>query len=174
MQIGVCNGMNAKDMLEAVSGKGNYFGFDLFGDGIKPAENEEHCVFTHPLKLDQVQTKLQATGATVQLFQGDSTVTVPKFVAETSEVFDLIFIDGGHDFETVLKDWLNIECLIQQHTVVMFDDYFTNGYLKGRGDWGITGVVNSIDENKYNVEILPYSDAYPGLDDLCLVKVTKK
>jgi predicted O-methyltransferase YrrM len=57
------------------------------------------------------------------LIYGDSTVAVPEFTARNPDLrFDLVFIDGGHDYEIARTDILNMKPLCTENTIVVMDD----------------------------------------------------
>lgn len=58
-----------------------------------------------------------------KLVVGDSTETVPVFTRETNETFDLLFIDGGHDYQTAAADIENMRGLARRDNIVIVDDY---------------------------------------------------
>jgi predicted O-methyltransferase YrrM len=64
------------------------------------------------------------------LILGDSTVTVPNYISQNSEkVFDVIFIDGGHDYHIANADLENCRKLANKDTIVILDDtMYTNGW----------------------------------------------
>ena len=54
---------------------------------------------------------------------GDSGVTVPAFAkSQPDHKFDLIFIDGGHDFDVAVADIDNCRLLATDQTIVIMDD----------------------------------------------------
>lgn len=65
----------------------------------------------------------------LNLIFGDSKVTVPKYASENPGArFDLIFIDGGHDYETAFFDILNMRAFSHRDTLLVFDDLWEIGY----------------------------------------------
>jgi predicted O-methyltransferase YrrM len=57
------------------------------------------------------------------LILGDSTVTVPNYIKKNTEkVFDVIFIDGGHDYSVANTDVENCRKLANKDTIVIIDD----------------------------------------------------
>lgn len=57
------------------------------------------------------------------LIYGDSKESLSKFARENRDTrFDLVFIDGGHDYETAKSDIVNFRPLCTEKTVVVMDD----------------------------------------------------
>lgn len=65
------------------------------------------------------------------LVLGDSTVSIPKYTAENpGKTFDLIFIDGGHDYTVSKPDLDNCRMLANKDTIVIMDDTnYTDGWM---------------------------------------------
>lgn len=67
------------------------------------------------------------------LIIGNSTKSVPEFVKKNPSIkFDVIFIDGGHDYKTSKQDLLNCKKLAHNDTIVIMDDtVYTNSLKQG-------------------------------------------
>ena len=136
MEIGVANGENARTTITVASRnfpseEVEYYGFDTF-----EAEDDSQ------MKL--VRKKLEETGCQFKLFKGNSVITLPKALKDLP-MMDLIFIDGGHSYETVKSDWENSKALMQDKTAVFFHNYdFT----------GVKRAVDDISREEYLVEII--------------------
>jgi predicted O-methyltransferase YrrM len=58
-----------------------------------------------------------------ELILGDSTETLPAYArTRPGTRFDLVFIDGGHDYEVARADLLNFQAMSHEHTIVIMDD----------------------------------------------------
>ena len=57
------------------------------------------------------------------LILGDSTQTIPKYIIDNPDKkFDVIFIDGGHEYEVANADLENCAKLAHTDTIVLLDD----------------------------------------------------
>lgn len=85
---------------------------------------EHHYVMKAKEYIDSVFPKRH------QLYLGDSRITVPFFEKNNKgTTFDVIFIDGGHDYEVAKADMDNCLRLAHKDTVVVLDDtIFTQGW----------------------------------------------
>jgi len=89
------------------------------------------------------------------LITGNSLVEVPKFTALNPDTtFDLIFIDGGHQYHVAKDDIKNCCNLAHADTIVIMDDTINNSELLRRWNDGPnkawkeaidTGMVNQLD-----------------------------
>ncbi len=95
------------------------------------------------------------------LILGDSRLTLPKFIRMNSTKFDLIFIDGGHEFDIALMDITNCQYLAHTETIVIMDDtvltedfhrHWTRGPTQAWKIWVNSGLIKQIDCVQFEVE----------------------
>ena len=165
LEIGVFHGVTARNICELLhqthKNDFKYIGLDLF------AENEENNneiipnnTFNNPLKkiyfkyikkqnpysLEAVRDLLKKFEKNVHLIQGNSNKVLNKM--DMSKI-DYVFLDGGHEYNTVKNDLDNCIEVIKKGGTVLCDDYNLGS---------APGVKRAIDEfvkkNQLNVEIL--------------------
>ncbi len=169
MEIGTWNGQNTKRMTAAAIQSNNlffeerlgvvYYGFDVWEQMDKKLMDLE--VSKWPPAKSEVESLLNSTGVTVNLIQGNTHETLPKFVEDNKDLkIDFVFIDGGHSFETIESDWDNVQKIIDENSVVIFDDYWypPNG---AEPTFGCNKVIDALDRDKWEVTELPISDTFP-------------
>jgi hypothetical protein len=156
MEIGTWDGGRAEDMITAAGTCWSpedveYYGFDLW-EWID--EDTVAAEFSKvPPTMAEVRSRLQKTNAKLTLIQGDTTQTLPA-TGPTLPRMDLIFIDGGHSYETVSSDWRYCQRLLHAKTVVLFDDHWS------KADSGTDRVIAEIDRSRYHIELLEPADIF--------------
>ena len=171
VEIGVYKGKRSKELIEVAkifNNKINYYGFDLFDLFNRKINLKEFS--KKPNTENDIKYKLSKL-ANVMLFKGFTYNTLPTF----NKKIDLIFIDGGHSYDTVKSDW-EMGCkLLNDQGVIFFDDYTSrNGTLNS--GFGISKVIEEIDKSIWNVEIFNNADFFKkqwGVLALKIVKVSK-
>ena len=165
LEIGVFHGVTARNICELLykthKNDFKYIGLDLF------AENEENKnevipnnIFKNPLKriyfkyikkqnpysIEAVRDLLKKFEKNVHLIQGNSNKVLKKI---DMRKIDFVFLDGGHEYNTVKNDLDNCIEVIEKGGTVICDDYNLGS---------APGVKKAIDEfvkkNELNVEIL--------------------
>ena len=139
LEIGVFHGVTARNVCELLykihQEDFKYIGLDLFE---KNSENVDEVIpntnFNNPLKkiyfqyikrqdpysLEAVQDLLKKFKKNVFLIKGNSNKLLKKI--EMSKV-DFVFLDGGHDYNTVVNDLSACIEVINSSGTVLCDDY---------------------------------------------------
>jgi len=93
-----------------------------------------------------------------KLIKGNSLNTIPKFKLENNEKFDMIFIDGGHEYNTAIGDLKNCLELAHKNTIVILDDvvrksgwekHYTTGPTKAWDDLKRESKINELGQEDY-------------------------
>ena len=173
MEIGTWNGEHALRMIESAkkyfpAREIVYYGFDLFSSLNNKILLEEFSKLPPPLEI--VRKKLEKTGAKVHLYEGNTKEVLPRVIDELPEM-DFVFIDGGHSIETIENDWKYVQKVMNEKTVVIFDDYYN------REDVGCKRIIESIDRTKYDIKILPLQDKFRkewGVLKINFIQISKR
>ena len=165
LEVGVFHGVTARNVCELLNivHKGNFkfIGLDLFEES---EENKNEIIpntnFSNPFKtiwykyikredpysLNAVQSLLSKFKDNVHLIKGNSNKILKKI--DMSKI-DYVFLDGGHEYNTVMNDLSCCKEVIDNNGTVLCDDYDLT-YAPG--------VKQSIDEfikiNNFNCEII--------------------
>lgn len=176
LEIGVYTGGFAIRMLSQIlksnRAKTSYTGVDLFAE-MQTRENYKAEISMWPDSRNDVLNKIkgEVSGVKISLVQSNSF----DFLVNDVNKYDLIFIDGGHSYNTVKADY-EMSCkLLNDQGVIFFDDYTTRNGAQNSG-FGISKVIEEIDTNIWNVEIFNNADFFKkkwGVLALKIVKVSK-
>ena len=165
LEIGVFHGVTARNVCELLyqihGGEFRYIGLDIFE---KNDENKSEIIpntnFSNPFKqiyfkyikrqdpytIEAVKDLLKKFKNNVHLIKGNSNKVLKKI--DFSKI-DYVFLDGGHDYETVKNDLDCCSEVIKNNGTILCDDYNLS-YAPG--------VKKAIDEyvkiNNYKCEIL--------------------
>jgi predicted O-methyltransferase YrrM len=145
LEIGVFTGVTARNVCELLSlinhNNFSYYGIDLFEDYQEAISKEfipkflsENQNFSNPLKsfvynfllkeklnsLNSVSKFLKKFQNNIKLMKGNSLEILPTI---DLKIFDMIFVDGGHSYETVKSELDYILNNIKNSCLVVCDDY---------------------------------------------------
>ena len=165
LEIGVFHGVTARNICELLyeihKDDFKYVGLDLFEQN---EENKNEVIpntnFNNPLKkiyfqyikkqdqysLEAVNDLLKKFEKNVHLIKGNSNQILKKI--DMSQI-EYVFLDGGHEYETVKNDLANCLDVLKKSGTVLCDDYNLGTAL---------GVKKAIDEfvelNNFSCEVI--------------------
>ena len=139
LEVGVFHGVTARnicELLQKIHGNNfQYIGLDLFAEN---TENKDEIIpntkFSNPLKniyfnyikrqdpysLEAVKDLLKKFKNNISLIKGNSNAILKKI--DMSKI-DFVFLDGGHDYQTVKSDLNFCRDVIINGGTVLCDDY---------------------------------------------------
>ena len=160
LEVGVFQGVTSRNVCEKLNlindGKFTFHGIDIFESTNSLIDKKEmtskHNKLSNPFKnflfniilkknlysLESIYEFLSKFRDNVHLYKGFSDSELPKIDLST---IDMIFLDGGHSYETVSNDLFIILKGIKKGKVILCDDYDQESY----------GVKKAVDELKYQV-----------------------
>ena len=161
VEIGVWNGVHGRQMIETAANNHRrqtveYFGFDLFEDLSASLLKEEFS--KQPPPVHEVQARLEATGARIRLFKGNTRTTLAPALKEIG-TSDLVFIDGGHSVASITSDWNEVRAAMGPKTTVIFDDYYVDAGPE-LDELGCQTVIDAVDRSEFTVDRLEPIDSF--------------
>ena len=139
LEVGVFHGVTARnvcELLNKIHGNNfNYIGLDLFEKGLETInEVIPNTKFNNPIKtlyfnyikridpysVEGVQDLLSKYKNNVSLLKGNSNELLKKI---NMSKIDYVFLDGGHDYSTVVNDLKCCLEVIQNDGTILCDDY---------------------------------------------------
>jgi len=166
LEIGVFHGVTSRnvcDLLSQIHGNDFKFtGIDIFSTENNLTKDEfipttkfsnpfktlyyKYLIRLDPYSLESVKKLLRKYKNNVNIIKENSNKILPEIILEN---FDYVFLDGGHKYETVLKDLKTLTQVIKSDGVILCDDYDLT-YAPG--------VKKAIDEyvllNNFNLRVL--------------------
>lgn len=124
-----------------------YHGVDVFEE-LPPRDRDREVCPMVASPLETVRSRLERIGKRVFLHKGPSHDLFPELRSRELQ-FDLIWIDGGHSYETVKRDFEEYSQLLAPNGIIFFDDYTEDPYLpyvkkyvdreiKTNSEWAVT------------------------------------
>jgi len=136
LEIGTYDGVRAKQLIDIAVKCGmtniEYYGFDFFEDS-NPDVQAAECLNAHPIRHETDVAKAFAVNLKlkkVQLFKGDSKVTLPAAKPSLPKM-NVIFVNGGHALNTIQSDLENSLLLSDDKTEIVVDNYYAGDNSKG-------------------------------------------
>jgi len=168
LEIGVFHGVTSRNVCELLNtlheNNFKFTGIDLFENDSSRLKDEISPItkFSNPFKniyyryivrLDPYSYKsvlklLHKFKGNINIIKGDSNEVLNEL---KTDLFDYVFLDGGHKYETVKKDLEHLTGVINNNGTILCDDYNLS-YAPG--------VKKAIDEyvliNDFNLKILNF------------------
>ena len=139
LEIGVFHGVTARNVCELLyqihGNSFQYIGLDLFEvNNENKSEIIPNTEFSNPLKkiyfkyikkqdpysISAVRDLLKKFKNNINLIKGNSNIILKKI--DMSKI-DFVFLDGGHNYETVLNDLKYCNEVVKNNGIILCDDY---------------------------------------------------
>ena len=139
LEVGVFHGVTARNVCELLyqihGSSFQYIGLDLFEvNNENKSEIIPNTEFSNPLKkiyfkyikkqdpysISAVQDLLKKFKNNVNLIKGNSNIILKKI--DMSKI-DFVFLDGGHNYKTVLNDLKCCNEVVKNNGIILCDDY---------------------------------------------------
>lgn len=143
-EIGTHNGQSAFQFVDYLWPKVHrlhYTGYDLFEEADAELTKSEHNgkgPGSYDSAFRGLEKRRQKYG---KRFTFDLVCGNTKQTLTTPQIFDFVYIDGGHSYETVMHDY----SMVKDSTIIVFDDYQIEG---------VRAAVEDIKKSMENYELV--------------------
>ena len=165
LEVGVFQGVTARNVCEVLKeiyqNEFKYIGIDLFSSSNLAYDNKEHTLkhskISNPfknfyfnfLRKENLNSKkavsrlLKKFNNNISLYEGYSDKILNSI---DISYIDMVFLDGGHSYETVKKDLKILITKLKKNKIIICDDYNQKNY----------GVKRAVDEFRleYKIEMI--------------------
>ena len=165
LEVGVFQGVTARNVCEVLKeiyqNEFKYIGIDLFSSSNLAYDNKEHTLkhskISNPfknfyfnfLRKEDLNSKkavsrlLKKFNNNISLYEGYSDKILNSI---DISYIDMVFLDGGHSYETVKKDLKILSTKLKKNKIIICDDYNQKNY----------GVKRAVDEFRleYKIEMI--------------------
>ena len=165
LEVGVFQGVTARNVCEVLKeiyqNEFKYIGIDLFTSSNLRFDNKEgtlkHSMISNPfknfyfnfLRKENLNSKkavsrlLKKFNNNISLYEGYSDKILNSI---DISYIDMVFLDGGHSYETVKKDLKILITKLKKNKIIICDDYDLKNY----------GIKRAVDEFKseYKIEMI--------------------
>ena len=157
LEIGILEGVTSRNVCEQLNkinnGNFRFIGIDLFGEDVAVNNSEEFTPISYKIKnplkwiyfrlilkmepnsKECVEYLLRKFKNSVKIYKGYSKDILGKIDLKD---IDLVFLDGGHRYETVREDLNLLLINLKKNSIILCDDYNVSHY----------GVKKAVDEIK--------------------------
>jgi len=157
LEIGILEGVTSRNVCEQLNkinnGNFKFIGIDLFGEDVEANNSKEFTPISYKIKnplkwiyfklilkmepnsKECVEYLLRKFKNSVKIFKGYSKDLLKKIDLKD---IDLVFLDGGHRYETVKEDLNLLLINLKKNSIILCDDYNVSHY----------GVKKAVDEIK--------------------------
>ena len=162
LEVGVLQGVTARNVCEVLKeiyqNEFKYIGIDLFSSSNLSIDNKEgtlkHSKISNPfknfyfnfLRKENLNSKkavsrlLKKFNNNISLYEGYSDKILNSI---DISYIDMVFLDGGHSYETVKKDLKILITKLKKNKIIICDDYNQKNY----------GVKRAVDEFRFEYKI---------------------